>query len=70
MSTETPWKPPVPTCSCCGLRPGIGVASSPFLPVSYSYCRECLVREAEPLVEIVDEELDNRVSRGPLGCYD
>ena len=35
------------SCEVCG-KPAIGVASSPFLPMSHAYCRTCAEDHAEP----------------------
>ena len=35
------------TCEICG-KPAIGVASSPFLPVSHTYCQTCAENYVEP----------------------
>lgn len=39
----------LPECESCQQRPGVGVASSCLGGISFSYCRECIERNAEPL---------------------
>lgn len=48
------------SCSICG-KPALGVASSPFIPMSHAYCKTCLEENAEPHYDLdyLIEEMPN-----------
>jgi hypothetical protein len=56
----------MPTCNVCDLKPGVGVASSCLVAMSFSFCEDCLTHHAEPY-EVLHFVL---VENGPNGVAD
>jgi len=42
-------KNPERNCECCALHPVVAVVSSGVGAISFGFCKECLVRGAEPI---------------------